>query len=153
MDGGETMRRRLLAIAALAACQSSFAPDPALIGNWEVTFDTLSKGSLAPNPVTVTVGQTQNGYTATIPSLTWVEPAAGGAVFDSGPGIAVLGHTITFRLFVGPTNSENCRYVLFGGQLNAAKDSVPAGEVDVYDPASDMNAACFGRGNATLVKQ
>jgi len=147
------MTRRLLAIALVAGCTNTFAPDPAVLGDWEVTFDTLSKGSLTPNPVIVTVGLNQNGYTATIPNLIWNDPAAGGAVFDSGPGVAVQGSTLAFRLFVGPTNSENCRWVLFGGQLNATKDSVPAGEVNVYDPASDTAAACFGRGSAMLVKQ
>jgi hypothetical protein len=144
-----------VAAVLIAACGNSFMPDHHLLGTWHVTFGPLSKGELLPSGFNVQLNATQKGYTAAIPDLTWNEPAAGiGAVFDSAPAVAVEGLTILFRLSVGSTNHDNCAVVLFGGQrVDIDTDSIPAGTVDVYNPALDTTAACFSRGGAVLVKQ
>jgi len=151
------MRRSLITGAVLAGlvvgCSSSTAPKPTLAGTWHVSLGALTSGTIAPTSFDVTVAQSGNSYTVTMPTLTW----SGGLVFDSGANVEAFSDT-TFAGFIAFTHAPHahlCEFVAIAGVKNAGLDTLTAAAIGVESADTIPGSYCpipTVTGSATVHK-
>jgi uncharacterized protein (DUF169 family) len=136
-----------VAAATFAACSSSTSPAPTLAGTWHVSLGTMDSGNVTPTSFDVVVTASADTFVVSVPTLTW---SVGSVVFDSLDRIAVTQDTIVSITERIAASAHVCDYVIFGGKLNAARDSMHQSFISVGDTDMTGTYICIPRAQATI---
>lgn len=151
------MRNRLLTLllvisaAGWVACSNSNGPAPTIAGTWHVAIGTMNTGTITPTNFDVTLTASKDTFLASVPDLTWT---GGPTVYDTLTGVSVVLDSQVSIIERTKSSTRVCDYVVLGGRVNAARDTLHNAFISVEDTDMTGTYLCVPKaeGNITAHK-
>ena len=134
--------RLLIPIACLAlalvACSESTSPTPSVAGTWQVTVQSLDRGTLTPSTFSLVITPVKDTYVVAMPILTW---SLAPDTYDTLPLILRLGNDTAPASTFGVQQfcSRGLCAIGFIGRMNQTRDTVPVGGILFFDTVTVNN--------------
>jgi len=146
--------RVVLVVAAAGAlwlgCSNSTGPAPTLAGTWHVTFGAIT-GGINPTTFDAVVTASGDSFLVTLPTLTW---GTGPVSFDTLASIVVADDSSVVFVERTSSSTRTCDFIAFGGNANAARDTIHTASLFVQDTDNTGVYICKPKasGSATVHK-